>query len=112
MDRIPTGELEERLLGKMVLCSDLTAQALSVLGSRADRLFEISAHRDLFRTVVELNEEEIPSDLVSVRDRLRDRHLLERVGGDNYLIDLVQSSHPSEDIVRDAEMLRKRGRGI
>ena len=96
----------------MVLGTDLTAKALSVLGSRNDRLFESSANRLLFRTVVELYDEQIPIDLVSVKDRLRDRRLLGRVGGDNYLIDLVQSSRFPEDIIPDAEALRTQAREV
>lgn len=108
MDRQAIVDAEKRLLGSMVLSTAHVDRALSVLDYRDTSCFEISAHQMLFKIVVELYEEHIPIDMVSVKDKLCERDLLEAIGGAEYLIDLVQFVDSWEGIERDAEILRNR----
>ena len=101
-------DAEKRLLGSMVLSTEHADRALSVLDHRDTSCFEIPAHQTLFKIVVELYEECIPIDLVSVKDKLCEHALLETIGGAEYLIDLVQFVDSWEGIERDAEILRNR----
>ena len=100
-------DVEERLLGNMILSTECVEQALSVLDSHDASIFEDSAHRVLFQTIVELHERDVPLDIVSVWDRLRELNLSDQVGGANHLIDLVQAAGSSADVSRDAAELRK-----
>ena len=101
-------DIEKRLLGSMILSTELVARALSVLDSHDASIFEDSAHRVLFQTIVELHERDVPLDIVSVWDRLRELNLSDQAGGANHLIDLVQAAGSSTDVSRDAAELRKK----
>ncbi len=108
MENRARADVEGRLLGNMVLSTECVEQALSVLDSHDASIFEDSAHRVLFQTIVELHERNVPLDIVSVRDRLRTLNILDQVGGENYLIDLVQAAGSNADVLQDAAELRKK----
>ncbi len=101
-------DVEERLLGNMILSTECVEQALSVMDSHDASIFEDSAHRVLFQTIVELHERNVLLDIVSVWHRLRELNLSDQVGGASHLIDLVQAAGSSADVLQDAAELRKK----
>ena len=108
MENRARADVEERLLGNMILSTECVEQALSVLDARDASIFEDSAHRMLYQTIVELHETNVPLDIVSVRDRLRTLTILDQVGGEDHLIDLVQAAASNADVSQDAAELRKK----
>lgn len=83
-------EAEMALLGAMILDPRVIGDVLVVIKSPTD--FYDERHAAIYRAVVELYDRKLGDrlDVVAVADTLRDRGLLEQVGGLSYIGELVQ----------------------
>ena len=102
-------ELEQGVLGAILLENEALVRVLEILN---DRDFYQEAHRWIFQTMVELFEDNVPIDLLTVTERLRKNDRLGAMGGASYLTELVDMvptaanvSHHAH-IVRDKAVLR------
>ncbi len=88
VERVPpqSAEAEQSVLGAMLIEREAVPRVLEVL---RDDDFYHDAHRAIFQSVVRLFERNEPSDLITVQEDLRQRGLLERVGGLAYLSGLT-----------------------
>ncbi len=113
-DRLPPQDLEAEmsLLGSMMLSREAIEMVLQVITAADESRFYRPDHQQLFKVLIDLYDQNKPIDLVVVRDELQRRDLFEAVGGEEYLIDLVQSvgswanAEHYARIVRDKGMLR------
>lgn len=96
-------DLEQGVLGAILLENDALVRVLEILGERD---FYQEAHRWLFQAMVELFEENIPIDLLTVTERLRKRERLEAVGGASYLTELVEMVPTAANVVHHARIVR------
>jgi replicative DNA helicase len=80
-------ELEQSVLGAILLENDALVKVLELLDARD---FYQDAHRWVFEAMVELFEDNMPIDLLTVTERLRKKDRLEAVGGASYLAELVE----------------------
>jgi len=89
-DRLPPQDLhaEQSVLGGMLLSKDAIADCVEVLRS-AD--FYRPAHEAIFDAVLGLYGRGEPADAITVSDELSKRGDLQRVGGQAYLHQLIQS---------------------
>ncbi len=71
-------ELEQRVLGAILLENDALVRVLEVLDAHN---FYQEAHRGIFQAMIELFEEHVPIDLLTVTERLRKKEWLEAIGG-------------------------------
>jgi len=113
-ERIPPQDLdaEMALLGSMMLDREVIGDVVTVIGrSESDRFYRPD-HCKLFEVLVQLYERGDPVDLVSVRNELIARSLLEEIGGVEYLTQLAESvpnclhAEYYARVVRDKAMLR------
>src|SRR6056297_4259622 len=81
-------EVEEAVLGAMLIEHESATIALQQLQSED---FYKPAHRHIFDTLYDLYERDNPLDLITVENELRDKNLLDAVGGGGYLADLTRS---------------------
>lgn len=102
-------EAEKCLLGSLLLDS----AAIHEVDTKVDRAsFYLEKHRLLFTTIQSLTDEGKPVDAVLLREELSRRGELDKVGGPDYLLDLVNgvpSSANAEyyaDIVREKALVR------
>ena len=59
---------------------------------RSDEVFYTSAHREIFKCIIELhNQDNSATDLISVAQRLREKNKLEAIGGEVYLAQIIES---------------------
>ena len=59
---------------------------------RSDEVFYTSAHREIFKCIVELyNGDKSAADVISVAQRLREKNKLEAVGGEVYIAELLDT---------------------
>lgn len=59
---------------------------------RSDEVFYTAAHREIYKCIIELhNQDNSPTDLVSVAQRLREKNKLEAIGGEVYLAEILDS---------------------
>ncbi len=113
-DRVPPHDLdaEMSLLGSMMLEREAIGAILPIIPAHDAQRFYQPAHQELFKVLCDLYDQNKPIDLVVVKDELLRRNGMEKVGGEAYMIDLVQSvgswvnAEHYARIVRDKSMLR------
>ena len=90
LDRIPPQNLdaERSTLGAMFLEKEAIYRAMEII--RPEDFYKDS-HRILYQTVLDLTNRGEPVDLVTVTEELRQKNLLEKVGGVNILTELAGS---------------------
>ncbi len=103
-------EAERAVLGS-ILAKPSILQAVTEFIQPED--FYVEAHARIFETMLELNAQGQPVDQVTLRERLRDKGLLEAVGGDEYLLQLtdvlpaVEHAVPYARLVHEKAVVRR-----
>ena len=95
--------LEQGILGAILLENDALVRVLEVLDARG---FYQEAHRWIFQAMIELFEENVPIDLLTVTERLRKKERLEAVGGASYLTELVEMVPTAANVWHHARIVR------
>ncbi len=90
-DREPPKALEAEmsLLGSIILEPKMVAEVLPIIKSEQD--FYNESHGHIYRAVVDIYDQRNTGDLVQLVDLLRDRKVLDDVGGIDYLEQLANS---------------------
>jgi len=102
-DRLPHDpEAERAVLGAMLL--DPGARLHIVDKLREDE-FYLESHRITYKACVDLYEKGEATDLVTVRNQLAEKGLLEQVGGASYLSSLVDTLPDVANVVHYAEIV-------
>lgn len=98
-------EAEQSVLGGLMLDNtswDVIADVIS------DQDFYRHEHRLIFRVISTLINESRPADVVTVQETLQNNDELDKAGGFNYLVTLVQNTPSAANIRRYAEIVRER----
>lgn len=105
--RIPpqATEMEEAVLGAMLIEHEAATIALQLLQSTD---FYRPSHRIIFETIQELYERDNPLDLLTVESALKDKNLLDSVGGSSALSDLTRSVSSSANISYHSQILQEK----
>lgn len=105
--RIPPHSLEaeQALLGSIMLRPDAMYEIIDTVGPSS---FYFEKHRTIFETMLELFAKHQPIDLLSLSTRLKERDLLERVGGVAFLTELTGTVPSSANIKHYAEIVMKK----
>jgi replicative DNA helicase len=98
-------EMEQGVLGAVLLENEALVRVLEVLNERD---FYQEAHRWIFQAMIELFEENIPIDLLTVTERLRKRDRLEAVGGASYLTELVEMVPTAANVWHHGRIVREK----
>jgi replicative DNA helicase len=107
LDRIPPHnmEAEQAVLGAILLDNDAIVAAMEHIGPED---FYRAAHQRIFEAMVELFDEAEPVDLVTLSTRLKDRGLLEEVGGIGYLTELANGVPTAANVAYYAEIIEEK----
>ena len=86
--RIPphSPEAEESVLGALLLDKDAIIAIAEFL--RPDDFYD-DRHREIYECALELFEDRIPIDVLTVSERLKKRKVLKKVGGVSYLVEIA-----------------------
>lgn len=106
-DAIPPQNVdaEEAVLGGILL----DPEAIGRLGETLNpKSFYMGAHEQIFRGMQALHKQDIPTDLMTVSTWLKDNGLLEKVGGRNKLIRLLDYAISSANIDHYAELVAEK----
>ncbi len=105
--RIPPHSLEAEmaLLGSIMLRPDSMYEIIDIVGPYS---FYFEKHRTIFETMLELFSNHQPIDLLSLSTRLKEKDLLERVGGAAFLTELSSAVPSSANIKHYAEIVMKK----
>jgi replicative DNA helicase len=103
-DRVPPQNIdaEEAILGGILLDPEAIGRVLEILRPEA---FYISAHQEVYRAATTLQAQGKPTDLMSVTTWLYDHGLLEKVGGQSRLAELVDRTVSAVNIDQYAQLV-------
>ena len=116
VDRLPphSPEAEQGVLGCALLSpNECVGECIEKLKDNGQEVFYDLRHQTIYEMLAAMFNERMPIDVITVQQRLKDKQLLEQVGGISYLAQL-QDSVPSAanlsyylDIVQEKFLLRK-----
>src|SRR5664280_361006 len=116
VDRLPphSPEAEQGVLGCALLSpNECVGECIEKLKDGGQEVFYDLRHQTIYEMLATMFNERMPIDLITVQQRLKDKQLLEQVGGITYLAQL-QDAVPSAanlsyylDIVQEKFLLRK-----
>src|SRR3989344_4321575 len=81
-------EAEKALLGSVMLRPDAMYEVMETLSPNS---FYSEKHRVIFETMLDLFTKRNPTDMLTVASRLKEKNVLEEIGGNTYLAELVNS---------------------
>ncbi|MGJ3247637.1 MAG: replicative DNA helicase [Elainellaceae cyanobacterium] len=103
-DRLPPQniEAEEAILGGILLDPEAISRVSEMLRPEA---FYIGTHQDIYRATLILHGQGRPTDLMSVTSWLHDHDLLEKIGGQSRLAQLVDRTVSAVNIDQYAQLV-------
>ncbi|WP_204138593.1 replicative DNA helicase [Halomicronema sp. CCY15110] len=106
-DRLPPQNVdaEEAILGGVLLDPEAIGRVLEILNADA---FYISAHKTVYRAAMDLHSRGLPTDLMTVTNWLKDRDLLEKVGGTSRIAQLVDRTLSAANIDQYAQLVMEK----
>lgn len=96
-------EAEQAMLGGVLINNDALNQIMDMVSAEC---FYREAHSHLFQGMVDLYNNNEPIDLITLTQHLKEKELLEKVGGTDYLTSLVDAVSTSAGIVYYTEIVR------
>ncbi len=105
--RIPPQSLEAEmaLLGSIMLRPD---SIYEIMDSITPKSFYFEKNRTIFETMLELFSKHQPIDILSLSSRLKEKELLERIGGTTFLTELTSMVPSSANIKHYADIVQKK----
>ncbi len=106
-DRLPPQNIdaEEAILGGILLDPEAVVRVAELLRPEA---FYISAHQEVYRAALLLHSQAQPTDLMSMTSWLHDQGLLEKVGGQGRLAQLVDRTISAVNIDQYAQLVMEK----
>ncbi|MBD1909712.1 MULTISPECIES: replicative DNA helicase [unclassified Leptolyngbya] len=103
-DRLPPQNIdaEEAILGGILLDPEAIGRVAELLRPDA---FYISAHQEIYRTALSLYSQGKPTDLMTVSTALHDRGVLDKVGGQSRIAQLVDRTVSAVNIDQYAQLV-------
>jgi replicative DNA helicase len=103
-DRLPPQNIdaEEAILGGILLDPEAISRVADLVRPEA---FYLTAHQEIYRAMLALQNQGLPTDLMSVMTWLRDRGLLDKVGGQTKLIQLIDRTVSAVNIDQYAQLV-------
>ncbi len=98
-------EAEESILGGILLDPEAIGRVAELL---TPDTFYISAHQEIYRAALALHAQGSPTDLMCVTAWLQDQSLLEKVGGQSKLTQLVDSIVSAVNIDQYAALIKEK----
>lgn len=107
MSKLPPQSIEAELqvLGAMLIDPDGVAKIADVTTPED---FYVKAHADIFQAMLELYEKREPIDVLSVTNRLKEKDLLDKVGGASFITSLADNVATASHISHHAHIIQKK----
>ena len=105
--RIPpyNEEAEKALLGSVMLRGEVLFEVTDLVQIPS---FYSEKHRMIFETMLELFTKRNPTDMLSIAARLKEKNLLDDIGGNSYLSELVNSVPSAANASYYAQIIQKK----
>ena len=98
-------EAEMSVLGAMILDNEVISLVIPILNKLS---FYKTAHQGLYQVIVDVYDKGQPVDLVVLREELKKRSLLEKVGGVEYLMELEEAVPTIGNVEYYANIIREK----
>lgn len=98
-------EAEKALLGSVMLRPEVMFEIIDLAHAVS---FYSEKHRLIFETMMELFAKRNPTDLLTVSARLKEKNLLEEIGGNSYLGELVNCVPSAANAAYYAQIIQKK----
>lgn len=98
-------EMEQSVLGAILQDNHALVRVLEIL---QERDFYQDAHRWIFQTMIDLFQDNVPIDVLTVTERLRKKGRFEAAGGAAYLVDLVEMVPTAAHVLHHAQVVREK----
>jgi len=98
-------EAEKSLLGSLLMDKNAIAKIADFLQPKD---FYKQNHREIYQAVVELFEKSEPIDLLAVSSRLKEKNLLEQVGSNSYLTELINAVPTAAHVINYAKIVQRK----
>jgi replicative DNA helicase len=98
-------EAEKALLGSIMIRNEVMHEVTDVV---SDNSFYSNQHRSIWSILFELHSKGTPIDLLSISARLKEKGLLDQVGGMVYLSELINAVPSSTNANHYAEIVEKK----
>ena len=98
-------EAEQSVLGAILLDNDAINQAIEVLNFDD---FYRESHREIFRAMVGLVDQNRPVDAITLTEALRTQNVLEAIGGPGYIAELAATVPTAANVAYYARIVREK----
>jgi len=98
-------EAEKSLLGSLILDKNAIIKVADYLQSKD---FYKQKHQQIYQVVIDLFEKGEPVDLLAVSTRLKEKKLLEEIGGNGYLTELINTVPTATHISNYAKIVQRK----
>lgn len=98
-------EMEQSVLGAILQDNHALVRVLEVL---QEHDFYQNAHRWIFQTMIDLFQDNVPIDVLTVTERLRRKGRFDTAGGAAYLAELVEMVPTAAHIMHHAQVVREK----
>jgi replicative DNA helicase len=98
-------EAEKSLLGSILIDKDAMLNIMDMVDPSD---FYKNAHRDIFDSILELSDKSEPIDILTLSNRLKEKGLLEKVGGRSYLVELSNAVPTASHIKQYATIIQRK----
>jgi replicative DNA helicase len=96
-------EAEQTILGGVLINNDALNQVVDILSSED---FYREAHAHIYDGMLSLYNRDDPVDLVTLSQMLKERNVLDKVGGTDYLASLAEATSTSAGIIHHARIVK------
>lgn len=106
-DKLPPRNIdaEKSLLGGLMMDKEAIYKIIDFFNSKD---FYETKHQDIYEAMVDIVDKSGSLDLLSVANRLEERELLTKVGGNSYLTELVNSVPTASHVAEYAKIVQKK----
>ena len=98
-------EAEQSLLGSLMLDRNAITKVADFLQPKD---FYRATHQEIYQACQDLFEKGEPIDILSVSNRLREKNLLDEIGGHSYLTELINSVPTASHVLNYAKIVQRK----
>ncbi len=107
IDKVPPQSLEAEmsLLGSLLIDKEAILKIADIVSPED---FYKTGHAKIYETIIELYSHNEPVDLLTLSNRLKEKNLLDNIGGKSYLVALADSVPTASNVVNYASIVHRK----
>ena len=98
-------EAEQSLLGALLIDKDAIINIAEIL--QPQHFYRTEQHGQIYSSILELFEKREPIDLITLTEKLRQKGILDKIGGPSYLADLINMVPTAAHVTSYAKIIKE-----